>query len=73
MTHLPARVLVRREEKLALLEKGECPAQLGETCTFHWKRQELSLVLDLDHLAWALDKAEADLRRKSGLPTESMV
>ncbi|PSC74740.1 DUF563 domain [Micractinium conductrix] len=56
------------EEKLALVERGECPKRLDQVCSFHWKRQELSLVLDLDHLGWALDAAEADLRRKLRQP-----
>ncbi|EFN52264.1 expressed protein [Chlorella variabilis] len=53
-------------DKVALLDRGECPEQLSKTCSFHWKRQELSLVLDLSHLGWALDTAEADLLRKAG-------
>lgn len=53
------------EQKLALLEQGECPDKKDQLCSFHWKRQELSLVLDLEQLAWALDTAEADLLRKS--------
>ena len=50
------------------MERGECPKRLDQVCSFHWKRQELSLVLDLDHLGWALDAAEADLRRKLRQP-----
>ncbi|KAL4436807.1 hypothetical protein ABPG75_003946 [Micractinium tetrahymenae] len=53
------------QEKLALLEQGECPDKLSQLCTFHWKRQELSLVLNLDDLAWALDMAESELLRKA--------
>lgn len=53
------------KEKLALLEQGECPTKLSQLCTFHWKRQELSLALDLDDLAWALDVAESELLRKA--------
>ncbi len=29
------------QEKLALLEQGECPTKLNQLCTFHWKRQEV--------------------------------
>ncbi|EFN58009.1 hypothetical protein CHLNCDRAFT_57085 [Chlorella variabilis] len=53
------------KEKITLLETGECPEQLSQLCTFHWKRQELSLVVDLSHLGWALDTAEASLNLSS--------
>ena len=31
-------------DKVALLDRGECPEQLSKTCSFHWKRQEVGGV-----------------------------